>query len=86
MNKLRSENIQLQNENQILRAANDELKIKNERLNIDNQYLMKTREYKESEISDLHEKLEETNSVKVKEKPNSVEFTFDGNIVHFSYN
>lgn len=54
------ENIQLRNENQRLKAEN-------ERLTNDNEYLMKTREHKEYEISELHEKLEETNSLKVKD-------------------
>lgn len=52
------ENIQLRNENQRVRAEI-------ERLTNDNEYLMKTREHKEFEISELHEKLEETNSLKV---------------------
>lgn len=55
---IREENTQLRNENQTLR-------VENERLTMDNEYLMKTREHKESEISELHEKLEETNSLKV---------------------
>lgn len=55
---VRDENTQLRNENQTLR-------VENERLTNDNEYFMKTREHKEYEISELHDKLEETNSLKV---------------------
>lgn len=59
MKAVRDENTQLRNEIHTLR-------IENERLKNDNDYLMKTREHKEYEISELHDKLEETNSLKVK--------------------
>lgn len=42
------------------------LRNKNEQLTIENEYLNKTRNHKDNEISELHEKLEETNSLKVK--------------------
>ncbi|KAG4065133.1 hypothetical protein HA402_007530 [Bradysia odoriphaga] len=47
-----------------LREENQRLRLENERLTHDNVYLMKTRDHKEYEISELHDKLEETNSMK----------------------
>lgn len=54
----RDENTQLRNENQSLRVEND-------RLTNDKEHFKKARENKEYEISELHDKLEETNSLKV---------------------